>query len=74
MLEVCMYDLIEFKNPRFSPSGTRKREAMAFSKASTMGAVFENRHFQCPKTAFLFERKAETDRKNIRFQKCPDTF
>ena len=35
MLVVCMYDLIEFKNPRFSPSGSRKREA----------GVFKNLHF-----------------------------
>ena len=37
-------------------------EKLAFSKASTLGAVFENLHFRCPKTAILFDRKAETDK------------
>ena len=36
MLVVCMYNLIGFKKPRFSPSGTRKRET----------GVLKNLHFE----------------------------
>ena len=64
MLLVCVYDLIEFKNPRFSPSGSRKREADVFKKPPLWAPYLKNLHFRCPKTAFLFERKAETDKKS----------
>ena len=64
MLLVCVYDLIEFKNPRFSPSGSRKREAGVFKKPPLWAPYLKNLHFRCPKTAFLFERKAETDKKS----------
>ena len=71
MLVVCMYDLIcmtssNSKNPVLARQA-HVNEKLAFSKASTLGAVFENLHFRCPKTAFLFERKAETDKKNSPF-------
>lgn len=62
LLVACMYDLIEFKIPVLALQA-HVNEKLAFSKTSTLGAVFENLDFRCPKTAFLFEQKAETNKK-----------
>ena len=67
MLVVCMYDHSEFKNPRFNPSA-HVNEKQVFSKTSTVGAVFGNLYFRCPKTPFRLKR-----RKKSPFPKCPDT-
>ena len=46
---------------------------LAFSKNSMQGTVFENVRFWCSKTPLACEQKPKTEKKNLRFEKYPDT-
>ena len=45
----------KYNSPRFRPS-TRSLQAGIFLKNFTLGTVFENLHFLCPKTPFTYRR------------------
>ena len=66
-----MYDIVVFLNSVFVRP--HLNEKPVFSKIFTLGNVFKNLRFGGPKTPFTCEQKAVKWRKNIRFQKYPDT-
>ena len=61
-----MYDIIVFENFRFLVR-PQQRDIPAFKRLP------EPCFFWCPKTKFTCKRKTKTEKKKLRFQKCPDT-
>ena len=67
-----MYDIIVIRQLPFL-SVRVKTISRRFPKNSTLGTVFENLRFWCPKTPLTCGHEAKTEKKNLSFQKYPDT-
>ena len=69
---LVVYDVWHHAVLRYCLS-TRINEKQAFLIISTLRTIFEKKRLRCPKTLFKRERKAKTEKKNLRSKKHLET-